>query len=79
MAGGGFQAFQISIPKAIRTARHWQRNSPASRELPDRSAVAELNTGTALSAAELCTAHKLATADAFVYATARPGCELWRG
>jgi predicted nucleic acid-binding protein len=32
--------------------------------------VADLDTATALSAAELCTRHKLATADAIVYATA---------
>ncbi|HBK08021.1 MAG TPA: VapC toxin family PIN domain ribonuclease [Acetobacteraceae bacterium] len=32
--------------------------------------VAELNTATALLAAELCARHKLATADAIVYATA---------
>jgi uncharacterized protein len=33
--------------------------------------VADLDTATALLAAELCTRHKLATADAIVYATAR--------
>ncbi len=32
--------------------------------------VAELDTATALSAADLCVRHKLATADAIVYATA---------
>jgi predicted nucleic acid-binding protein len=32
--------------------------------------VADLDTATALSAAELCAKHKLATADAIVYATA---------
>jgi predicted nucleic acid-binding protein len=32
--------------------------------------VADLDTTTALSAAELCASHKLATADAIVYATA---------
>ncbi len=32
--------------------------------------VAELDTATALSAAELCARHRLATADAIVYATA---------
>jgi uncharacterized protein len=32
--------------------------------------VADLDTATALSAAELCARHKLATADAIVYATA---------
>ncbi|SMF24276.1 Predicted nucleic acid-binding protein, contains PIN domain [Tistlia consotensis] len=32
--------------------------------------IAELDTATALSAAELCARHKLATADAIVYATA---------
>jgi predicted nucleic acid-binding protein len=32
--------------------------------------VADLDTATALSAAELCARHKLATADAVVYATA---------
>jgi uncharacterized protein len=32
--------------------------------------VVELDTGIALSAAELCARHKLATADAIVYATA---------
>jgi predicted nucleic acid-binding protein len=32
--------------------------------------VADLGTATALSAAELCAAHRLATADAIVYATA---------
>jgi predicted nucleic acid-binding protein len=32
--------------------------------------VADLDTGIALSAAELCARHKLATADAIVYATA---------
>lgn len=32
--------------------------------------VADLDTATALSAAELCVRHKLATADAIVYATA---------
>jgi predicted nucleic acid-binding protein len=32
--------------------------------------VADLDTVVALSAAELCTRHKLATADAIVYATA---------
>ena len=32
--------------------------------------VADLDTATALSAAELCAKHKLATADAVVYATA---------
>lgn len=32
--------------------------------------VADLDTATALSAAELCLKHKLATADAIVYATA---------
>jgi uncharacterized protein len=33
--------------------------------------VADLDTATALSAAELCARHRLATADAIVYATAR--------
>jgi predicted nucleic acid-binding protein len=33
--------------------------------------VADLDTATALLAAELCARHKLATADAIVYATAR--------
>jgi predicted nucleic acid-binding protein len=33
--------------------------------------VADLDTATALSATELCTRHRLATADAIVYATAR--------
>jgi predicted nucleic acid-binding protein len=33
-------------------------------------AVADLDTATALAAAELCAKHKLATADAIVYATA---------
>lgn len=33
-------------------------------------AIAELNTPIALAAAELCARHKLATADAIVYATA---------
>jgi uncharacterized protein len=33
--------------------------------------VADLDTETALSAAEICRVHKLATADAIVYATAR--------
>jgi uncharacterized protein len=33
--------------------------------------VADLDTGIALSAADLCARHKLATADAIVYATAR--------
>jgi predicted nucleic acid-binding protein len=32
--------------------------------------VADLDTATALSAAELCAKHKLATADAIIYATA---------
>src|SRR6476619_6147525 len=32
--------------------------------------VADLDTATALSAAELCVTHRLATADAIVYATA---------
>ena len=32
--------------------------------------VADLDTATALSAAELCTRHKLSTADAIIYATA---------
>ncbi len=32
--------------------------------------VAELDTATALSAAELCVKHKLSTADAIIYATA---------
>jgi predicted nucleic acid-binding protein len=32
--------------------------------------VADLDTATALSAAELCVMHKLATADAIIYATA---------
>lgn len=32
--------------------------------------VAELDTATALSAADMCATHKLATADAIVYATA---------
>lgn len=32
--------------------------------------VADLNTGVALSAADVCARHKLATADAIVYATA---------
>ena len=33
--------------------------------------VADLDTGIALAAADLCVRHKLATADAIVYATAR--------
>jgi predicted nucleic acid-binding protein len=33
--------------------------------------VADLDTATALSAAEICIKHKLATADAIIYATAR--------
>ena len=33
--------------------------------------VAELDTATALSAAEICARHKLATADAIIFATAR--------
>ena len=33
--------------------------------------VADLDTATALAAAELCATHKLATADAIVYATAK--------
>lgn len=33
--------------------------------------VADLDTATALSAADLCVRHRLATADAIVYATAR--------
>ena len=33
--------------------------------------VADLDTETAISAAEICRVHKLATADAIVYATAR--------
>lgn len=39
--------------------------------------VADLDTATALSAAEICARHKLATADAIVYATAlRHGADL---
>lgn len=39
--------------------------------------VANLDTATALSAAEICARHKLATADAIVYATAlRHGADL---
>ena|SRR5579871_4495289 len=39
--------------------------------------VASLDTATALSAAELCARHKLATADAIVYATAlRHGADV---
>lgn len=39
--------------------------------------VADLDTVTALSAAEICARHKLATADAIVYATAlRHGADL---
>jgi predicted nucleic acid-binding protein len=38
--------------------------------LTETCVVADLDTATALSAAELCARHKLATADAIVYATA---------
>jgi len=38
--------------------------------LTETCIVADLDTATALSAAELCARHKLATADAIIYATA---------
>ncbi len=46
------------------------RTKPSGGLRSEMCIVADLDTATALSAAELCTRHRLASADAIVYATA---------
>jgi PIN domain nuclease of toxin-antitoxin system len=61
--------FQILIPKAVRTARRWHASQVVA--FTATCIVADLDTAVALSAAEISACHKLATADAIIYATAR--------
>ena len=67
--------YQISIPKAVRTSRDWEAGQVfAFVEKAEGACWCRFQAGrsaTALEAARVCAAHKLATADAIIYATAR--------